>query len=218
MYFLKGRIYLFSSLIRKSEQHVSFYAMSLPMIKILALSGAAFAAAPLAAVYLAPELFFDKEPPAAVQANLPEPIIISPDAQKVQREPLPAPSIKPKMTIVPPALSGKFIVDAKIKEIVVSFVFDTGASVVALTFEDAARLGIRTKPNDFVAKIETANGTVKGAEVLLPEIRVGDIIIRNVPAMVMPKGTMKSSLLGRTFWGRLGTGFAFNKGNLVLKD
>jgi hypothetical protein len=31
------------------------------MIKILALSGAAFAAAPLAAIYVAPELFFDKE-------------------------------------------------------------------------------------------------------------------------------------------------------------
>jgi len=192
--------------------------MSLPMIKILALSGAAFAAAPLAAIYVAPELFFDKEIPAATQANLPEPMIASPDTQEVRREPLPVPSIKPKMTIVPPAMSGKFIVDAKIKEIAVSFVFDTGASVVALTFEDAARVGIRTDPDDFVTRIETANGSVMGAEVLLPEIRVGDIIIRNIPAMVMPKGAMKSSLLGRTFWGRLGTGFAFNKGNLVLKD
>lgn len=192
--------------------------MSLPMIKILALSGAAFAAAPLAAVYVAPELFFDKAPPAATLTNLPEPIIPEPKTSDVQREPLPVPTIKPKMTIVPPAMSGKFIVDAKIKEIAISFVFDTGASVVALTFEDAARLGIRTNPNDFLTKIETANGTVMGAEVLLPEIRVGDIIIRNIPAIVMPKGAMKSSLLGRTFWGRLGTGFAFNKGNLVLKD
>lgn len=188
------------------------------MIKILALSGVAFAAAPLAAVYVAPELFFDKEPPAVTQANLPEPMIVTPEAQQGKRDPLPVPSVKPKITIVPPAMNGKFVVDAKIKEIAVSFLFDTGASVVALTFEDAARVGIRTKPDDFATRIETANGTVMGAEVLLPEIRVGDIIIRNIPAMVMPKGAMKSSLLGRTFWGRLGTGFAFNKGNLVLKD
>jgi len=192
--------------------------MSLPMIKILALSGAAFAVAPLAAVYVAPQLFFEAEAPPAIQSNLPEPMIILPETPEGRREPLPVPSIKPTMTIIPPAMSGKFIVDGKIKEIAISFVFDTGASVVALTFEDAARIGIRTDPDDFVTRIETANGTVMGAEVLLPEIRVGDIIIRNIPAMVMPKGAMKSSLLGRTFWGRLGTGFAFNKGNLVLKD
>ncbi|MFM8702126.1 MAG: TIGR02281 family clan AA aspartic protease [Hyphomicrobiales bacterium] len=192
--------------------------MALPTIKILALSGAAFAVAPVAAVYMAPELFFGKEIPESTQTNLPEPTITAPEARTLQREPLPVPTIKPKMTVVSPSASGKFIVEGKIKEITVSFVFDTGASVVALTYEDAARLGIRTKPNDFLTRIETANGAVMGAEILLSEIRVGDIIIRNVPAMVMPKGAMKSSLLGRTFWGRLATGFAFNKGNLVLKD
>lgn len=192
--------------------------MSLPMIKILALGGAAFAVAPLAAVYVAPELFLGAEPPPAIQTNLPEPTITRPATSQAKLEPLPVPNVKPAMTIVAPGANGKFVLNTKIKGIPVQMLFDTGANVVALTYEDAARVGITTDPENFTTKIETANGAIMGAEVMLPNIRVDSIIINNVPAVVMPKNAMKSSLLGRTFWGRLGTGFSFNKGNLVLKD
>ena len=192
--------------------------MALSTIKLLALGGAAFAAAPLAAVYVAPELFRGTEPPPVVKANLPEPLITLPKAPEVETEQLPVPSVNPQMTIIPPGVNGKFVLNTRIKGINVPMIFDKGASVVALTYEDGARIGIKTNPDDFSTKIETANGAIKGAEVMLPEVRVDSIVIRNVSAVVLPKGSMKSSLLGRTFWGRLGTGFSFNKGNLVLKD
>lgn len=182
------------------------------------MAGVGFALAPITALYVLPSHFEGTEPSPTVTAYVHEPDVIIPTAPIVKIDPLPLPSSKPQITIIAPGLNGKFIVDTKIRGITVPMVFDTGASVVALTYEDSARIGIKTSPDSFTMRIETANGSIKGAEVMLPEIRVDSIIIRNVPAVVLPKGSMKSSLLGRTFWGRLSSGFSFNNGNLVLKD
>jgi len=93
---------------------------------------------------------------------------------------------------------------------------DTGASIVALSYEDAETVGIRVTANDFTAQLRTANGVVEAAPVRLPEIRVGDILVENVDAVVLPRGRLGTSLLGMSFLRRL-RGFEMSQGRLTLR-
>ena len=85
----------------------------------------------------------------------------------------------------------------------VNFVVDTGASMVALTHEDAKRIGIFLSPSDYTMSVSTANGTVKFAPVTLDRVELGGISERDVQAAVAPKGVMRENLLGMSFLRRL---------------
>ncbi|MDF2119006.1 TIGR02281 family clan AA aspartic protease [Roseiarcaceae bacterium H3SJ34-1] len=80
---------------------------------------------------------------------------------------------------------------------------DTGATLVILTYEDAAALGINPAPSDYTAKVLTANGDLMTAKTQLREIRVGNILVRDVAALVVPAGRLKQSLLGMSFLSKL---------------
>jgi aspartyl protease family protein len=94
---------------------------------------------------------------------------------------------------------------------------DTGASMVALTYEDAKRVGLSPHSLDFSARVETANGIAHVAPVTLGRVRVGDITIRNVPAAVAEKGALATNLLGMSFLGRLES-FHIQGDELVLNQ
>ena len=64
--------------------------------------------------------------------------------------------------------------------------------------------------------ISTANGIVAAASVRLAEVKVGDIAVRGVEALVLPPGKLGTSLLGMSFLKRLG-GFEIAQGRLILK-
>jgi len=78
--------------------------------------------------------------------------------------------------------------------------FDTGASAVALTEGDAIKAGVAGNLN-YSLSFATANGHGRGAPVMLREIRIGQLVIEDVPAVVMQN--MQVSLLGQTFLHRL---------------
>jgi aspartyl protease family protein len=80
---------------------------------------------------------------------------------------------------------------------------DTGASMVALTFEDAERAGLHLRPSDFTGRVSTANGTAAVAPVTLDRISIGAITIRNVRAAVTERGRLERTLLGMSFLSRL---------------
>jgi aspartyl protease family protein len=80
---------------------------------------------------------------------------------------------------------------------------DTGASLVILSREDARRIGINPAATDFQAKVSTANGIVPVAQVVLKEVAVGEITVRNVPAAVFPDSTLRVGLLGMSFLSKL---------------
>ena len=61
---------------------------------------------------------------------------------------------------------------------------DTGATVVALNLVDADKLGIDPRARDFSETHQTANGLVRVAPVTLDELRIGDIRLRHVDAVV----------------------------------
>lgn len=100
--------------------------------------------------------------------------------------------------------SGHFRANALVNGTHVEFLVDTGASDVALSAADAARLGINLPELAFTTPYQTANGTVMAARLTLDEIAIGDIRMRNVSASVA-RGGMSTSLLGMSFLSRLGS-------------
>ena len=74
---------------------------------------------------------------------------------------------------------GHFVTIAQIDGEDVSVMVDTGATAVALPYEDAERLGYKVKTSDFTVGVNTANGKAKIAPIRLKEIRVGDVVIRD---------------------------------------
>jgi aspartyl protease family protein len=98
---------------------------------------------------------------------------------------------------------GHFIFDAAVNDRQATFMADTGATLVVLTYEDATRLGLSPHSLDFSGLAETANGVSRVAPVMLDRVRVEDITVRNVPAAVAEKGALGTNLLGMSFLGRL---------------
>ena len=98
----------------------------------------------------------------------------------------------------------------------ISMVVDTGASMVALTSEDAAAAGYRPKPGDYKHQVSTANGVVAVAPIRIRELRVGDIVVHDVEGVVVPPGRLGQSLLGMSFLRAL-SGFEMAHGRLTLR-
>ena len=102
---------------------------------------------------------------------------------------------------IPISRDGHFHLTATLNGQQVRMVVDTGASTVALSREDAARIGIDTGQIAFVGTAMTANGRVRTAPVRINEFAIGDIVDRDVPAMVI-EGGMPGSLLGMSYLRR----------------
>jgi aspartyl protease family protein len=128
----------------------------------------------------------------------------------------PAPA-NSRSIVVPRDGRGHFEVDARVDGRQLSFMIDTGASVIALTASDAARLGIHPAQREFVAEVRTANGTVRAAPTQLGMVEVGDLVVRDVPALVMPDEALSDNLLGLSFLSRLRR-FEYSDGRLVLEQ
>ncbi|MCJ2128614.1 TIGR02281 family clan AA aspartic protease [Methylobacterium sp. E-045] len=93
---------------------------------------------------------------------------------------------------------------------------DTGASICAFSYEDAQRLGLHVYERDFNRRIDTANGAVSAATIRVPVMRIGTIGVRDVEAVVLPKGRLGKSLLGMSFLRRLND-FKMSDGRLTLR-
>ena len=98
--------------------------------------------------------------------------------------------------------NGHFYVDGDVAGNSLRFVVDTGASRVALNRDDARRAGVDVDRLAYDATARTAGGDVHAASALLPRLRVGDIQVQDVPAMVIDEPTLMP-LLGQSFLERL---------------
>jgi aspartyl protease family protein len=118
---------------------------------------------------------------------------------------------------LPVSSDGHYHAEAEINGRSVTVLVDTGASVVALTAEDAEAAGIYVSDKDFTARIQTANGAARVAPVALDKVTIGDITLRDVRAVVCEAGAMTISLLGMTFLGELDR-VDMRSGKLILQD
>lgn len=82
-------------------------------------------------------------------------------------------------------------------------VVDTGASDLVLSKADARAAGLDPDALRYFGSAYTANGTVRTAAVRIDEVRLGDIVDRNVPAVVVD-GDLQISLLGMTYLQKFG--------------
>jgi len=98
---------------------------------------------------------------------------------------------------------GHFVFDGAVNDRRITFMADTGATIVALTYDDAKQVGLSPHSLNFNARVETANGIARVAPVTLDRVRVGDITVRDVRAAVAEQGALTTNLLGMTFLGRL---------------
>ena len=98
--------------------------------------------------------------------------------------------------------NGHFYVHAKVNGELVRFIVDTGASGVALTAEDAQRVGIAFSPGEFDYVGEGAAGPVRGKLVTINEIDIDGKRVENVSGAVLEGSNL--SLLGQSYLTRMG--------------
>jgi aspartyl protease family protein len=82
----------------------------------------------------------------------------------------------------------------------VSFMLDTGATTVAMSVADATRIGLDYQKGTPV-RMNTANGVAQGYRLRLDSVRVGDVEVRDIDAIVSQQ-PMPFVLLGNSFIGR----------------
>lgn len=112
---------------------------------------------------------------------------------------------------------GHFRTPAYVNGREIKVLVDTGASLVALTNEDARSAGIFVGPGDYTHTAHTANGKTRIAVVTLDRISIGDIEVRNVRAAVHERGKLGITLLGMSFLGKLRR-TEMRSGELVLEN
>jgi aspartyl protease family protein len=117
---------------------------------------------------------------------------------------------------VPRRGDGSFVFGAKANGRDLRFIFDTGASLVVLTHESAARIGIDTGALAFNVPIATANGRTVAASVTLDTLAVGPIEARRVRTLVAQPGVLHENLMGMSFLDRLAS-FEVRDGRLYLR-
>lgn len=111
---------------------------------------------------------------------------------------------------------GHFYADVTVDGTVTRMLVDTGASVVALTGEDAAAMGITWDEADVGPIAQSANGTVYGVDAMLARVSVGDFEAEGVQAVIVPEG-LAVSLLGQSFLSTVGN-VEIAEGRMVLGD
>jgi aspartyl protease family protein len=107
---------------------------------------------------------------------------------------------KARQIVLSSGLGGHFVAAGSINGRATQFLVDTGATNVAIAQAEAERLGLRFRDGQRVMT-HTANGTVPAHRLLLDSVRVGDLEVRNVDAIVVP-GQMSHVLLGNSFLSR----------------
>jgi aspartyl protease family protein len=111
---------------------------------------------------------------------------------------------------------GSFIVAGRVEGEPMDFVFDTGANIVVLTADSAARIGYSLEDLDFRVSVMTANGRTLAAPITIDTLTVGDISEERVRALVARPGALTHNLLGMTFLDRLSS-YEVRSNQLILR-
>lgn len=83
----------------------------------------------------------------------------------------------------------------------VNFLVDTGASIVAISRPDADRLGLKYQTQGEPMWVNTANGASQAYRMMLNSVRIQDVELYNIEAVITPQ-PMPYVLLGNSFLSR----------------
>ena len=162
------------------------------------------------AVFIAIVIAFGVAPRLKEQAAAPAPVTVA------VATPEPTPSTGSRAAFIDREDDGHFWTRADVSGTQVKFMVDTGASIVALTYFDAQRLGLKPEELDFDSEIRTAGGITYGAPVMLESIRIGKVEIENVNAVIL-RTELEQSLLGMTFLGELNS-YEVRQGQMIIRQ
>ena len=109
-----------------------------------------------------------------------------------------------------------FIIDILTEGRTITYLVDTGATQVVLTPKAARAIGLNPEDMNYSRMISTANGITQAAPIQLLSMRIGDIEIRNVSALVALPGNLNENLLGMSFLNKLKS-YQFRDDRLILE-
>lgn len=95
---------------------------------------------------------------------------------------------------------GHYVASGEINGNRVQFLVDTGATHISIPGAQAKKLGLK-RGGTMLA--QTANGTVKVYATRLDQVKLGNIVLENVPASINPAMHGPDILLGMSFLGHL---------------
>lgn len=127
----------------------------------------------------------------------------------------PTPAASGSPAAIAKGRDGHYWAEAEVNGRQVRFLVDTGASAVALTLNDARRLGIQTDQLDYSQTVLTAAGQTRAAAVQLGAVSIAGARVEDVDALVIAEG-LDTSLLGMSYLGRLSR-FEATPTTLVLR-
>jgi aspartyl protease family protein len=149
--------------------------------------------------------------------GLPDPAAIRAAAVKRGNRPAEASNPRGRVVEIKAGAHGHYYASAEINGRPINVLVDSGASIVALTYDDASRAGVYVRDSDYTQRVSTANGVARVAPVVLARISIGDITVRDVPAAVTEPGSLGTTLLGMSFLSRLQR-VDMRSGTLVLQE
>ena len=104
---------------------------------------------------------------------------------------------------IPRSQHGQYRVGGAINGHQTPLLVDTGANVVALSGEDAKRMGIDYRAEGTPTSVQTAGGVVQAWAVVLDRVDSGGILVRNVQATVIEGAHPSPPLLGMSWLSRV---------------
>jgi aspartyl protease family protein len=123
---------------------------------------------------------------------------------------------QPGEVVLERARDGHFYAEVAVGSGSVMMLVDTGASIVALTGNDASMMGVDYDRSDVRPIARGASGDVYGAPVLLDRVQVGELEAQGVQAIVVPEG-LDVSLLGQSFLSKM-NGVEIRQDGMVIRD
>ena len=107
----------------------------------------------------------------------------------------------PASVVLTADAGGHFLTTGNVNGTTIRFIVDTGASMISLGASDARRIGIDASKGQ-QGMANTANGQTVVTHVKLDSVRVGEIVMNNVDALVHQQD-MPFALLGMSFLNRM---------------
>ena len=97
---------------------------------------------------------------------------------------------------------GHFWARAKVSGVERRMLIDSGATVTALSTDTARAAGLEVRNSVFPMELRTANGSITAKVSTVDELRLGDVIARDLPVVVSP-AFGDTDVLGMNFLSRL---------------
>ena len=113
-----------------------------------------------------------------------------------------SPAAAANYATVPTDERGNLVADGQVNGMPVRFAVDTGATFITLPAHEASRLGLDYHTGQKTV-MKTANGDALAYRLKLDTVRLGDIAVHNVDAVIMEGNSLPIALLGMNFLNRM---------------